>query len=71
MNEFSDVGMEVNSNNTLKMAKIESSHLEYQVSKPDLTGASELQLSEEAILKEKKKNVLRRTSTITYLFKKI
>ena len=72
MNEFSDVGMEVNSNNNLKMAKIESQHLEYHVSKPDLTGSgSELQLSEEAIMKEKKKKALRRTSTITYLFKKI
>lgn len=62
MNEFSDIGMEVNSNNSLKMAKKQSSHLEYTISK-----ASNLESEpvEEESKEEKKK--LRRTSTISYI----
>lgn len=64
MNEFSDIGMEVNSNNSLKMAKKQSSHLEYTISK---VSNIESDFGEEEQKEETNKKKLRRTSTISYI----
>ena len=68
MNEFSDIGMEVNSNNSLKMAKKQSSHLEYTISKVSHLDSEH---TEEEQKEDTNKKKLRRTSTISYIINMI